>query len=280
MSFEIDGFFSPELEQFRDAVRSTSPTKEWFDYALDLNRIGFDLLRSATTTPTEKAAFAIHGLFVRTHQSFQSALLLAERGLVADARAVVRAGVESTIAIYALSSDAAFVDKLVEAHHYNQRKAARILLDNPDYLAAYNAEAVAAMQSAVASVDAIEKAKGTKLRDINWADVALKYCPDLYQLMYRSLSSDGTHTTLNTLDRYMVTDLNGVITSFKPTPDAEGLVETLSTICLLFIWAADPFAASAGRTDVTARIKQELQRFATLPGAFPDMPLPSANVLP
>jgi hypothetical protein len=272
MSFEISGFFSPDIEQFRDAVRSTAPTKAWFDYALDLNRIGIDLLRSATTATSNNTAFTIHGLFVRTHQSFQSALLLAERGLVGDARMVVRSGVEGTIAIYALRSDPSFVDRLIEAHHYNQRKVARVLLDSPAYLATYEADDVAAMKSVVASVDAMEQAKGTKLRDINWADVALKYCPDLYQLMYRSLSSDGTHTTLNTLDRYVMTDANGQITSFKSAPGPEGLVETLSAICLLFLWAADPFAESAGRSDIKARIKQELERFATLPEAFPKTP--------
>src|SRR5438105_7743709 len=135
MSFEIDGFFSPDLDQFREAVRSAVPTKAWFDYALDLNRIGFDLLRNATTAPSDNAAFMIHGLFVRTHQSFQSALILLERGLVGDARTVLRSGVEGTIALYALRADPAFVEKLVEAHHYNQRKAARILLDNSAYLA-------------------------------------------------------------------------------------------------------------------------------------------------
>ncbi|VIO70470.1 hypothetical protein CI1B_31240 [Bradyrhizobium ivorense] len=209
MSFEVDGFFSRDLELFQRAVRTTAPTKAWFDYALDLNRIGFDLLRNATTARSENAAFAIHGLFVRVHQSFQSALLLAERGLVGDARAVLRSGVEGTIAIYALHPDATFIDRLIEAHHYNQRKAARVLLDDPAYLAAYKAGDVAAMKAVVSSVDAMEKTKGAKFRDINWADVALKCCADLYQLMYRSLSSDGTHTTLNTLDRYVLADAKG-----------------------------------------------------------------------
>jgi len=223
MSFEIDGFFSPDLEGFLRAVRTTAPTKSWFDYALDLNRIGFDLLRDATTARSENAAFAIHGLFVRVHQSFHAALLLAERGLAGDARTVLRSGVEGTIAIYALHSDAAFVGQLIEAHHYNQRKAARVLLDNPTYLATYGAEYVTAMKAVIASVDAMETTKEAKLRDINWADVALKCCPDLYQLMYRSLSSDGTHTTLNTLDRYVLADAKGQITSFKSAPGPEGL---------------------------------------------------------
>lgn len=97
-----------------------------------------------------------------------------------------------------------------------------MLLDDPAYLAAYKAEDVAAMKAVVASVDAMEKAKGAKLRDINWADVALKCCPDLYQLMYRSLSSDvrirpsipWTATSWQTP--------RGQITSFKSAPGSEG----------------------------------------------------------
>jgi hypothetical protein len=269
MSFEIEGFFSPEIDAFRKHLRMTEPTKTWFDYALDLNRIGLDLLRTATTSQSERAAFTLHGIFVRTHQSFQASLLLAERGLVGDARTVLRSGVEGAIAIHALGSDASFVDRLIEAHYVNQRKSARLLLGNPDYLKSYSAADVAAMQAAVAEVDAMEIPPKAKLRDINWADVALKHCPDLYQLLYRFLSSDGTHTTLNSLDRYVVTDDNLRITAFKVAPDGKDLVEVLSAACLLFLWAADPFAVVANRPDITARIKDEVQRFGTMPGAFP-----------
>jgi Family of unknown function (DUF5677) len=269
MSFEQEGFFSPDLDRFREAVRTTDPTKAWFDYALDLNRIGFDLLRSATTTRSEPAEFAQHGIFVRTHQSFQSALILLERGLAGDARSVLRSGVEGAIAIHALGSDPSFVDRLIEAHHVSQRKTARLLLANPDYMASYSPADIAAMQAVVASVDAMEDAPKAKLRDINWADVALKHCPDLYQLLYRSLSSDGTHATLTSLDRYVVTDASMEITAFKSAPDPDGLAEVLSMACLLFLWASDPFAVSAKRPDVTDRIREEVQRFGTLPGAFP-----------
>jgi hypothetical protein len=33
MSFEIDRFFSPELDRLRKAVRSRAPFNLWFDYA-------------------------------------------------------------------------------------------------------------------------------------------------------------------------------------------------------------------------------------------------------
>jgi hypothetical protein len=270
MSFETDGFFSPEIDRFREALRSTSPGKPWFDYALGLNAIGLDLLKNSFTVRDVPHIFAMHGIFVRAHQSFQAALLLIERGMIGDARTVLRSGVEGAIAICALASDPSFVERLIEAHHANQRKEARLLLETPGYLDRYSTTEVAAMRAVVASVDEIEATTpGKKLKEIKWGPVALKHCPDLYQLLYRSLSSDGTHATLKSLDRYIVTDSNMEITAFKAAPDGEGMVEALSAACLMFIWAADPFAAAVDRPDLTARIKTQLQRFGTLPDAFP-----------
>lgn len=269
LAFEHEGFFSPELDRFRDAIRTTHPTKPWFDFALDLNRIGFDLLRQAKTLTTDNALFTMHGVFVRTHQSFQAALLLAERGLIGDARTVLRSGFEGAIAIQALAADPNFVQRLIDAHYINQRKIARIVLDDPQYQAHYNAAEIAEMQRVKADVDAMEAAPNPKLRDITWADVARDYCPDLYQLLYRQFSSDGTHTTINSINRYVISDGNMRITGFRAAPDGEGTVEVLSAACLLFFWAADPFALAVNRPDITAQIQQELARFGTLPGAFP-----------
>ena len=59
------------------------------------------------------------------------------------------------------------------------------------------------------------------------------------------------------------------VTGFRAAPHGEGVVEVLSAACLLFFLAADPFASAVDGPDVTVQIKQELVRFATLPGAFP-----------
>jgi hypothetical protein len=42
------------------------------------------------------------------------------------------------------------------------------------------------------------------------------------------------------------------------------------------MWAADPFASAVNRPDITAQIKEQLQRFRTLPGAFPGEAPPAA----
>jgi Family of unknown function (DUF5677) len=277
MSFEEDGFFSPEIELFRRNVRNEGDTKLWFDYALELNRTCFDLLREAQTPKAQNAEFTKHGLFVRAHQSIQAALILAERGLIGDARTVLRSATEGVIAIYAITADPDFVQRLIDAHHVNQRKVARLVRSNPNYAATCSAEDIADMDKVIVDVNAIESARGSKLQDINWADAALKHCPDLYDLLYRTLSTDGTHTTLTSLDRYVIADANMEITAFKVAPDGDGLIEVLSAACLLFLWALDPMAAAFNRPDITDQIKRQVQRFGTLPGALPAKLTPRAG---
>jgi hypothetical protein len=268
-SFEIDGFFSPEVDRFREAVRATSPFKPWFDYAIGLNRTGMDLLRTVSTPPNDRRPFTMYGHFVRANQTYQGALLLAERGMVSNARILLRSGVESAIAICALSKDDSLVDQMIEAHHLNQRKYARLVVTNPDYLAHYSPAEIAAMHATIADVDAMEAKAGRKLKEINWADVGAAHRFDLYNLLYRTLSSDGTHSTVNSLNRLLELNSAQQITAFKVAPDPDGLIEALSAACLLFIWSADPFASTFDRADVSAELGRQLRLFAQLPGAFP-----------
>jgi len=273
MPFETDGFFSSEVETFRRYLRENQPFKAWFDYALDLNRLGFDMLRRVDTMRSDSRQFALNAHFVRVHQNFQSALLLAERGLVSDARVVLRSGVEGAIAINALANDAGFVDQMIDAHYRSQRTLARVLIEK--FAATFSTEEITNMKTSIAEADAYQASKGKELTDIKWEQVAEKYCPELYQLMYRDLSSDGTHATINALERFLVVDPSEQITAFKAAPDTEGIVEVLSAASLLFVWAAAPYADTNGLSDMAATISERVQEFAKLPGAFPREPASS-----
>ena len=212
----------------------------------------------------------ISGLFVRAHKSLQAALILAEIGLVGDARTVLRSAVEGAIALNALAADPKFLDQLIDAHHFDQRKKARLVLNNPEYRTAYSATQIAEMEATVKEVDAIEK-DDRKLSDIKWANIALKNCKDLYDLLYRLLSSDGTHTTIASITRCFDYDSNTKqISELKVGPDILNLVETLKAACLMFLWAADPFARAYDQNEMRTRVQEMMQRFEKLPQDEPN----------
>jgi hypothetical protein len=90
---------------FRATVREVPDYKPWFTYADDLNRLGLDMLQDHTVADDDRQRVTITALFVRAHHSFQAALVLAEMGLLADSRVVLRSGVEGAIATIALAND-------------------------------------------------------------------------------------------------------------------------------------------------------------------------------
>ena len=151
-----------------------------------------------------------------------------------------------------------------------QRKTARLILNTPDYRSSYSAEEIAQMQATVQEVDAIETATNKKLRDITCADVAVKHCKDLYELLYRLLSSDGTHTNINSIHRFLTFDLAGQLVGVKVGPDTSDMVTVLKAACLMFLWAADPFARAFSQDNIKDRIKAKIQRFAELPQEEPN----------
>jgi hypothetical protein len=264
------------MEKFRATLRSVPAYKQWFEFAEDLNSLGLQMLDGLNVTLNDNQRLTIAALFVRAHKSLQATILLSERGLVGDARTVLRSAVEGAIASNALANDAQFLDQLIEAHHFNQRKKARLVLNNPDYRAIYSAKQIAEMERTIKDVDAIEAAAGRKLLDVTWSTVAAKHCKDSYDTLYRVLSSDGTHTTSDSINRMFDNDPSSkLITALKTGPDISNLVETIKAACLMFLWAADPFARAYNQTAIHDRLQQMLPRFVALPQDEPD-----ASVVP
>ena len=227
MPFETDGFFSKEIVDFRRHVRTTEPFKAWFDYATTLVQLGLEILAPLETPLGDERLMYLNTAFVRVHQGLQAVLLLAERGVIGDARVIIRSGVEFAIAINALANDAGFVEKMKDAHFRSRRTLTHAV--KLHFASEYTTEQLAHMDEAIAEADRRETAKGLdskgrkiELSDIKWEQVANMHSLELYQLLYRSMSADGTHATLDALQRYLVVDARGEITGLRSRRMATG----------------------------------------------------------
>ena len=273
MTFRIDGFLSAGMKPFSASLRTVPEYKAWFEFAEGLYRLALEGLEGTEPPRNNHQKLTITALFVRAHKSLAAALILTELGLVGDARSVLRSAVEGTIAVRALAKEPKFLDELIEAHHLNARKKARLVLGNPNYAANYSDAKIAEMNAIIAQVDALEaakwKASNQKLQDITWSTVGNTYCKDLYEILYRPLSGDGTHTTIDAIDRMFDYSSTGLIVGVKVGPDLVHMVETLKASCLMFLEAADSFANVYELANMQTRIQEEIARFRTLPQSEP-----------
>lgn len=274
MSFKTDGFLSPTMEEFRNSLRKIPAYKLWLEFAEGLNRLGWDMLEEHETPKTDNQRLLISVLFIRAHQSLQAAIILIEKGMLADARVVLRSAVEGAMALNALANDPSFDRQLIEAHLYNQKKTARIVLNTPEYRSHQRATEIAQMEGTIDEVSQKEAAAGREFRDITWASVAAKHCRDLYDLLYRPLSNDGTHTNINTIHRFLEFDDSSRLTGLRFGPSTQDMVDVLKRACLMFLWAADPFAR-AHALGFRQGIADQLKLFDAMPGEEP----PNVSVL-
>jgi len=266
MSFESKGFFSPDMTQFRAAITTQEPTKSWFDFARDLNGFALELIGSQGEPPfSDTQRFTLAALVLRAHQSLQAAMMLAENGMIGDARAVLRTASEGVIAMYGLAADPTFTKRIADDGRLNQRRLANVVLTEPAFAAFYYPEQLRQMRATVREVDALKAGPG--LTGIIWEQVAAKCCPDLYNLLYRPLSADGTHTNPDTIQRHMRVDAAGRIVGLKGGPDAGGVLEVMKFTCLMILWAIDPISRAFPMDGADDRIQDFLRRFRDLPGS-------------
>ena len=181
-----------------------TPYKEWFEFAQELNLFGSKAIRAHTFDQSDTRT--ITALFIRSHQSLQAAMVLVERGMIADARTVLRTLAEGTIAQIALAADAGVIDQLVAAHRKHQLTICREMLADEKCREQLSQTQISQLEATVSELELLKGVPGQEPRQINWADLAKKHCAELYLLLYRPLSSDGTHTTVDAINRHLEAD--------------------------------------------------------------------------
>lgn len=225
-------------------------------------RLGLGFLNEVEVPTYDGRLFAAAGIFVRAHQSVQAAIILTERGLIGDARSILRTVTECAIALNALANDSNFGSTLASAGHANSLKLIKMLLDSPSIRAELQPNDIARVEAARAELIAIPE---EQRRPIIWANVAAKHCPHLYDTMYRIFSLDGVHVSIGSLARAFEMDENQQITHMKVGPDTDGLVATLNMACAAYLHAIEPIVRLYPLTGYSERVNEFTERFKSIP---------------
>lgn len=201
----------------------------WFVVADSFNDLGMRLL--AAVKPNQNNNQEMHAavLYVRTLTSFQAACVLAERGMIADARVVVRAAIETAIILFALVKDASICDQLLEKDYWQRLKLGSIALDDPGYLAQTSSQEIETVKAAILEIkNNRPKLKKSDPDPVNIADLAkIAGVTSYYNVIFRWTSGDATHTSLAAVRRHCIVDSNNEVTGLKYGADVTDVPETL-----------------------------------------------------
>jgi Family of unknown function (DUF5677) len=225
MEFEDEGFLSPELTDWTTATRAQF--KDWFELVYDLNRDAMKILAAIEPEPNQRRDWVASLLYRRALQSFQAAVLMAERGMIADALTLVRSCTETAIALGAVAVDESFISDLIEDYYKHRLSYANALFGDPESRPFLTSDQIKNLEELVAEVRRLYQAP--RPHRVNW-EVAAKTgkMTDLYVTIYRMTSGDAAHTTVYALDRHIEPDEHGRIKNMTFRPETRDLEHALS----------------------------------------------------
>ena len=114
MSFNEDGFLSEDIDKWRAEKRAKY--SDHFKMLMEINQTAQGMLALTGKLPRRFDLILVCGFYVRALQSFQGAILMAERGLLVEAVTLIRSTIETLFYLSAARKNPKFQKKFGQQH--------------------------------------------------------------------------------------------------------------------------------------------------------------------
>lgn len=234
-----EGFLSKDLANHVLKIRADFA--QWFSVADSFNALGMRVLALVGAPDLGNQQLVVALAYRRVFTSFQAACLLAERGMLADTRNIVRGAAETAIILRAVAKDEAVCRLLGARQYWHHAKLRSIWLQDKEASAELTQADIDAIKATIAQAD-IDYPKGKDLKGdpIQLASLAQKSgSMTIYNAIFRWNSGDGAHTSLDSLNRHLLVDANGVVNGLRFGPEVADLPDTIHGALFVFSQALE-----------------------------------------
>lgn len=124
-SIKKEGYLSIQITQWIEKHRKEN--SEWFELCEEINRFSHSTMFTMTIHNKYLPELIVASLYIRAMSNFQGIILLAERGMINEAKSLLRCLLECEFAVVAIDKDKTVVNQFVLEDQIQRR----------DYLKAY-----------------------------------------------------------------------------------------------------------------------------------------------
>ncbi|HEY0818879.1 MAG TPA: DUF5677 domain-containing protein [Rhizobacter sp.] len=221
----IRGFLSADLAEQQQRARAEFAHD--FRHCEQASERAVALIAGLRTEGMGIAGLWATGYWVKCVRACQAGIMLAERGMMADAQTQLRGAVESLFHAVALVNDPELWVRLVEHDAVERAKQVKGMLAIPTIMQHVSAEDRAQLEAMLAG-------HGEKPRPFSVYEAAqAARLLALYETMYRGLSRGAAHSTLSALEHELIYEADGSITpDFGPAYDQLPVTLAMIAECL------------------------------------------------
>ena len=224
MSIQQDGFLSPDIDRWIVKIRSDHASI--FNLTALINRLAQRQIAGAAGCRGDENRLLQSLCFVKALASFQSAILLIERGMVQDATIACRSCLETIFHLRALQLDPDHRHTVISNDRFSEQRMATGLMQLPENI------------HTQAKKDKLHAAKlefaGQPKSNANIKETAKKAgLESEYNVLYRTWCHEASHVSITSLAVHTWIDENYDVKGKRLGPDQYGVCDTLKSICTL-----------------------------------------------
>lgn len=218
-----NGFLGKEITSHISDIRSKY--SRLFSLCDELNKLCHRTLFKIVAHNQHAQEILVATLYMRIKSSFQGVVILTERGMIPQAKMILRSIFEALFTLCALSKKIELCDIYIQADQKKRLKHLKKLRMLKSGLPPEAKESEIQKLEQKLKKDIEEK--GIKPPNVEqWSKEAGQH--DIYLAAYTVLC-DPVHTNVKDLERYLVLDENNEIKEFNWGPDTDDLEMVLST---------------------------------------------------
>jgi len=228
MGIKEEGFLSQEIEKWIKHIREQFC--EYFALCDKLNAFGQTIMLGVKVHSGYAYEVLLGCLLERTMGHFQSVVLLSERGMVSQAKAMLRCLIEAMFVVVAVSRDKTYSYALVRNHIFNRKKAIKACKRNAEAdVALFNDEQITNLEETENKIQSeINKSsvKQITVRDIAEKAGLIKYYDSAYLML-----SGVIHVDMKELENIMERDKGGKLSGMLWGPSSSEINIILLDAC-------------------------------------------------
>ena len=238
---DFNGFLGEGIETWIKKFRQEN--KELFDLCVDINRFTHETLSKLIIHSKDGQKILSSAMFTRIVSQYQSIIILMERGLINEAKIILRTMLDGLFILVAMSKDRKYVNYYINDDIEKRKESLNRFSKNPsgnfdDLKKQLPDTEIEKLLQKIKEEKNARESEGLKLKGrINtkqWAKLA--ELEGLYYRMY-SLLNASVHGLSRELEQYADVDATGEIIGMNWGPCIEGIDIALTTAADLLIIA-------------------------------------------
>jgi hypothetical protein len=218
---EEKGFCGNQVEGWIHKIRTDY--KRWFDLADEVNKFCHSTMFQFSVTSDNGQAVLAANLYIRCISSYQGVIILSERGMIPQARALARVLLEALFPLAAICADDGpiQVQKYIQQDWIRRKKGIKRILDSGRVPSGTSTEALQKAFDSFSVHISDNNIKEIKVKE--WAKAAGLI--DHYNSSYQDLN-DSVHTNVADLQRHNDANDIGEIVTLNWGPDPKEIEAT------------------------------------------------------